>query len=543
MKTILILMILIVSSLKSNSQVTQEWEARYNGPSNSIDRGGSIVYDNSGNVFVTGSSNGNGSEYDFVTIKYNPSGNQEWIAIYNGPGNSDDYGAAIALDNSGNVYVTGSSIGVGSDLDYATIKYNSDGVLQWVARNNGIHNSGDYSYLLSIDNAGNVYVSGHEGIIDSSELCTIKYNNNGELQWIARYNGPGNLYNHTSSLVLDDLSNAYITGSTTGIGSGIYDYVTIKYNSFTGNQEWVANYNGPENLSDEANSSAIDKSGIIYVTGTSSDNVNQSSCATIKYNSNGIQQWAVRFRGTNNSNAFGSAVTSDEEGNVYVTGYSLNNVTDYDYLTIKYNSSGDELWAVNYNGTANGADIADFIAVDKFNNIYVSGSSQGSGSDYDYLTIKYDSFGNELWTERYNGPGNGFDKPSSLKINDLNNLYLTGTSLGSGTEYDYATIKYSQSVGINQISTIIPEKFSISHNYPNPFNPTTKIKFDLKNSSLVKLVVFDMLGKEVATLVNESLNAGSYETEFDGSGLTSGVYIYRIETDTYNEVKKMTLLK
>jgi len=547
MKTILILMILIVSSLKSNSQVTQEWEARYNGPSNSIDRGGSIVYDNSGNVFVTGSSNGNGSEYDFVTIKYNPSGIQEWIATYNGPGNSDDYGSAIVLDNSGNVYVTGSSFGVGSNLDYATIKYNSDGVLQWVARYNGIHNSADYSYLLSIDNAGNVYVSGHEGIIDSSDFCTIKYNTNGEMQWVSRYNGPGNFYNQTTSLVLDDLGNAYVTGSTTGIGTGFYDYVTIKYNSVTGNQEWVASYNGPGpgNNFDEAFSSTIDESGNIYVTGSSNDNNSQGSCATIKYNSNGVQQWVARYRGTNNSYAFGYAIKSDAAGNVYVTGYSFNNVTDYDYLTIKYNSSGDELWAVNYNGTANGTDIADVIAVDNFDNIYVSGRSKGTGSDDDYLTIKYDSSGNELWTKRYNGPGNGNDRPTSLKIDDNGNLYLTGYSLGSGssTDYDYATIKYSQSVGINQISTIIPEKFSISQNYPNPFNPTTKIKFDLKNSSLVKIVVFDMIGKEVATLVNENLSAGSYESNFDGSKLTSGIYFYRIETENYSEVKKMTLLK
>jgi len=545
MKTILILMILLISSIKSSSQVSQEWVTRYNGSANSEDNASSIAYDTSGNVFVTGSSKGSGTDYDFVTIKYNPSGIQEWIVTYNGPGNSDDYGYAIALDNSGNVYVTGSSFGIGSNLDYATIKYNSEGVMQWVARYDGIHNSEDYSYLLSIDNAGNVYVSGHEGIIDSSEFCTIKYNTNGEMQWVSRYNGPGNFYNHTTSLVLDDLGNAYVTGSTTGIGTGFYDYVTIKYNSVSGNQEWVSSYNGPGpgNNFDEAFSSTIDESGNIYVTGSSSDNINQGSCATIKYNSNGVQQWAVRYRGTNNSNALGSAITSDAAGNVYVAGYILNDVTGYDYLTIKYNSSGDEIWAVNYNGTANNSDFAEYIVVDNYNNVYVSGSSAETG--FDYLTIKYDSSGNELWTERYNGSGNGSDRPSSFKIDDHGNLYITGYSLGSGSssDYDFATIKYSQSVGINQISTIIPDQFSISQNYPNPFNPTTKIKFELKNSGNVKLVVYDMIGKEVATLVDENLNAGSYETEFDGSGLTSGVYFYKIETNNNNEVKKMTLLK
>jgi len=545
MKAILILMILIVSSIKSSSQVSQEWVARYNGSANSQDLALSTAYDTSGNVYVTGYSNGNGSESDFVTIKYNPSGIQEWISIYNGPGNTYDIGAAIALDNSGNVYVTGSSYGVGSSSDYATIKYNSEGVMMWVARYNGIRNSEDYPILLSIDNSGNVYVSGTEGISDSSDICTIKYNTNGVMLWFARYDGPGNGTDYVNSLVLDKNGNVYLTGYSTGNGTGLHDYITIKYNSVNGFQQWASRYNGPGNYYDQSQSIALDEFGNIYVTGYSKDNDNQISCATVKYNTNGLQQWAVRYRGSNNSNTSGSAITLDSTGNVYVTGYILNNVTDYDYLTIKFNSSGDELWAVNYNGTANGADIADFITADKFNNIYVCGHSKGMGLDYDYLTIKYDSSGNELWTERYNGPGNGYDRPASLKIDDYGNVYLTGWSLGIGSnsDFDYATIKYSQSVGINQISSIIPDKFSISQNFPNPFNPTTKFKFDLKKSGIVKLVVYDMIGKGVATLVNENLNAGSYETEFDGSGLTSGVYFYKIEIGNYSEVKKMTLLK
>lgn len=100
-----------------------------------------------------------------------------------------------------------------------------------------------------------------------------------------------------------------------------------------------------------------------------------------------------------------------------------------------------------------------------------------------------------------------------------------------------------QTIGVNNISTIVPNNCSLSQNYPNPFNPSTKINFDIVKPGFVSLKVFDILGKEVATLVSENLSAGSYETDFDGSNLPSGVYFYRIETNEFTQVKKMILNK
>ena len=99
-----------------------------------------------------------------------------------------------------------------------------------------------------------------------------------------------------------------------------------------------------------------------------------------------------------------------------------------------------------------------------------------------------------------------------------------------------------------QISGNIPQNFSLSQNYPNPFNPVTKIKFSLPHSSnqgaeAVKLVVFDILGREAATLVNEKLSPGTYEVDWDGSNFNSGVYFYRIQAGSFIETKKMVLLK
>ena len=99
------------------------------------------------------------------------------------------------------------------------------------------------------------------------------------------------------------------------------------------------------------------------------------------------------------------------------------------------------------------------------------------------------------------------------------------------------------SVGINPISTILPDNFSLAQNYPNPFNPTTKIKFSLPENTSVKLRVFNILGKEVETLVNSRLNAGTYEVNFNASKLSSGVYFYKLEAGSFTDIKKMVLVK
>jgi Secretion system C-terminal sorting domain len=106
----------------------------------------------------------------------------------------------------------------------------------------------------------------------------------------------------------------------------------------------------------------------------------------------------------------------------------------------------------------------------------------------------------------------------------------------------------SMLVGVNLISTEIPTEFSLSQNYPNPFNPMTKVKFDVMSNvkgqmSNVRLTVYDALGKEVEVLVNQQLSAGTYEVDFDGTNLPSGVYYYILESEEFTQSKKMVLIK
>jgi hypothetical protein len=121
---------------------------------------------------------------------------------------------------------------------------------------------------------------------------------------------------------------------------------------------------------------------------------------------------------------------------------------------------------------------------------------------------------------------------------------LTDTAIVITDTLTYLLKIYTTSItsGVS-LTSDMPEHFLLNQNYPNPFNPTTQIKFDLKNSGFVKLIVYDILGREVKILVNEYKPAGSYEVQFDASNLTSGIYFYKLSTKNYTSVKKMVLMR
>jgi hypothetical protein len=123
------------------------------------------------------------------------------------------------------VYVTGTS-----ELNYTTIKYNAAGVQQWVAAYDGPGNSFDEANALTVDAAGNVYVTGGSRVnfFIPEDFATVKYNTAGEQQWVARYDGPGNSFDFATDIALDPIGNVYVIGQSTGIGT-LYDYTTIKY--------------------------------------------------------------------------------------------------------------------------------------------------------------------------------------------------------------------------------------------------------------------------------------------------------------------------
>jgi uncharacterized delta-60 repeat protein len=437
--------------VKYDSDGVEQWEARYNGPGNDWDDATALVLDSSGNIYVTGNSSGFHTDFDYATVKYNAAGVQQWVARYNGPGNDWDMARALAVDTAGNVYVTGYSSGSGIYDGYATVKYNSAGVEQWVARYSGPGNFDDRAKALTVDGSGNVYVTGASW--DSGffyDYATVKYNSAGVEQWVVRYDGPGNSYDRATALALDRAGNVYVTGASWDSGTS-RDYATVKYDS-DGVEQWEARYNGPGNGTDQAVALAVDGSGNVYVTGESWYSGFSYDYATVKYNSAGVEQWVARYSGPENDYDEARALAVDGSGNVYVTGSSSGSGTYADYVTAKYNSAGEAQWVVRYDGPGNSHDRATALVVDGSGNVYVTGQSSGSAfASGDYATVKYNAAGVEQWSARYNGPGNFSDGAVALAVDGSGNVYVTGYSSGSDTFpfTDYATVKYN-SAGVQQ---------------------------------------------------------------------------------------------
>jgi hypothetical protein len=307
---------------------------------------------------------------------------QAWVAIYSGV--FDEEAAAIAVDGVGNVYVTGSS-GAPDSYRYVTIKYNAFGQEAWEAGYNiplGI----SFARAIAIDRSGNVYVTGTSGTFTfgDNDYATIKYNNSGQQQWVARYDGPNNSDDRATAIAVDRAGNVYVTGSSEN------GYATVKYDSL-GQQQWVAEYNGTGNGTDQAAGIGIDGSGNVYVAGTSVDSVGLPNYATIKYDSGGQQQWVARYMGPDNLGDYATAIAVNSSGNVYVTGESWSDETGSDYATIKYDSSGQEQWTARHNGADNLEDYPVGIAIDRLGNAYVTGASRADPIQYnwDFATVKY----------------------------------------------------------------------------------------------------------------------------------------------------------
>ena len=407
-KKLIILVVLVFISIPVFAQsVDTSWIRRYNGPGNDHDAAFAIAVDFSGNVYVTGESYGNGCSYNYLTVKYYPNGDTAWVRSYDG-GDGDE-ASAIAVDDSGYVYVTGQSWGVDSYYDYVTIKYYPNGDTVWIRRYNGPGNVQDRARGIAIDDSGNAYVTGTSG--------TVKYDTNGNQLWVDSLSG--------SAIAVDASGNVYVTGSAG----------TIKYNTY-GNQLWIQKWGGIDIV--------VDIFGNAYVTG---NNLGLSVYATIKYYSNGDTAWIRTYNGLGNPVDINEArsISVDDSGNVYVTGHSWSGASRYDYGTIKYYPSGDTAWVRRYNGPKNFSDWASAIGVDNSGNVYVTGYSaqlKTSPYNYDYASVKYDKDGNKCGVARYNGPGDDEDIPTDMVVGRYGYAYVTGWSYGIEALGDYATMKY-----------------------------------------------------------------------------------------------------
>lgn len=527
------------------------WNVRYNGPFSSQDSAAGIAVNGNGQVFVTGWSIGSGTARDIVTLRYSQfNGDSVWVNRYNGSSNLDDNPSAIVADNNF-VYVTGWSFAPSRDI--ITIKYNvADGSIVWVKTYNGTGNGGDYGLAIAIDPSGNTYVTGRSDVGGSQKFTTIKYDVAGNVVsgWPSVYTGGlSGTFDESHAIQVDGSGNVYVTGFSSSDGSvSARDYLTLKIDG-SGTVQWAKKYNGNANLEDNAVGLVLNTTGsvgaVLYVTGYSTRIGTSLDYVTLKYlTSSGDTIVSAVYNGPSSSSDQAVAITSDPFDNIYVTGSSINGSGYSDYATVAYNQFLGQSWVQRYTLSTT-YNYAKGILYDTSGFVYVTGSSTGSGTGLDYLTVRYNSVsGNLSWFKRENGAANGNDYAGGIASSGPYNIYITGSAnWGTPTGLDFYTIRYSEDIGVIPISKNKPVSFSLYQNFPNPFNPSTSIRFDVPKSSFVRLTVYDVLGRNINTLVNEQVLAGSYEVKWDASGVPTGIYFYKLVSDNYVETKKMILVK
>jgi len=377
---------------------------------------------------------------------------EEWVRRYDGA-NREDKAVGVGVDGAGNVYVVGSSQNSNGLDQIVILKYNANGNVEW-SRQYGLPENSNTAYAMTVDNAGNIYVTGTFQT-STKDIVTIKYDTNGNRLWAKHYAAtadPGISLepdDTPASIAVDRNGNVCVVGHSIPGDDSYTEFVTLKYDA-AGNELWAAKQRFDYGAATDI---AIDVSGNVYLGGYArlTRGFNQDYLA-IKYDSAGRLRWWTNFD-VDGGGDFAYAIAVDAAANVYLAG----DVTFFDeaddgfeinstFGTVKIDSTGQPLWLIG-EGTnfSDAGESARDVAVDAQGNIYVTGFAEWSPGNIDFLTVKYDIEGNQAWIRNYTGPGSFLDAASKLVIDYAGNVYVTGFStrfINGFYQDDYTTVKY-----------------------------------------------------------------------------------------------------
>jgi hypothetical protein len=570
-------------------------------------------------LVVTGTSVDSG--YDYFTIKYNPAtGDSVWGARYNGNGLGNDIARAIIVRTSSEVYLTGSSQSDSGDYDYLTIRYNgTTGVPVWISRYDGGVNGNDHAYALSLQSSSRVFVTGKSVQPGSfNDIGTVRYNqNNGAEGWVADYNGTAN--DDDGGIATVGGGSPYVLGYASNAGVG-RDFAILQYNGSNGSLGTNFVYNGTGNSTDAP--AAIAASGsAVYVCGSSKATPKGSDFITIKYN----DPAQLKYRSFVQDSLLIKAVNLKLAGTVANNGNVRDETFNRAYPKIKAGFPGAPGGLVIGNARPDSATAYGWIRIDKgtaaaqflphhmiargfdayATSVFVGEKKNPKVTKFDdhlvgellALRVAIGASDAEITPPTF-GELTYNDGDTSNHFNGLT-LRQLATTIDNYLTYwrKYPAINWNQldstvsrvnrafvgkvrvvatqplvvtgavlidSVTFLQaaaatpapqplafapnsiIETTDPERYTLYQNYPNPFNPSTTIMFDLPKDALVTLKIYNVLGQEVATLLDsEPLDLGDHEVQFDARMLASGTYFYRIIANNgeFQQIRKMLLLK
>jgi len=394
--------------LKYSPNGTQLYAARYSPTNGATSPATGFALDQNGNTYMTGGAGGISGQ-NGATVKFDTNGPVAWAAPY--PGND------VAVDTNGNVYVTGFS-----QATFATVKLNSQGSNVWTRTYVWVTSPGNpvaVSQKVAVNNAGNIYVAGWADYVSYYQngqwnyytLPTLlMYDPTGNLVWA---NAPFNSYNWGTmiGLIPDNQGNVYVAGN----GDNTYQTAKIDAN---GSGIWVG---GAHFVGVPASGMALDDNYNIYLTGARYFNVKVDS-------TNGSLVWYV-YQSAGQANG----IALDHSANIYVTGFINAGVSSNDWETVKYDSNGNQQWVIFYNGPANGNDAATAIAVAPDGSIYVTGYSANTSGGVDITTIKYGNLTNlqkksdgTVQLQFFGSPGQSYNFQATTD-------FLSWTNLGSSS--------------------------------------------------------------------------------------------------------------
>lgn len=554
----------------------------------SSDIAADVACDAAGNVYVCGNYyRADGSSYDIFVRKYSPSGSVIYTTVIAEPVinvSSHEYSYTMYVDAAGNVYHSGTTNAYFRGYDWITTKLTPGGSVQWqkVVTSAGAR-SDDPKKIIVNEANGNVHVLGQiRDAFNYMDITTVTYSANGDSLW-SKTEAISGTNDTPMDIKMDNAGNVYILGVT----SGLY---TIKY-SPSGSTLWqTQSFQGQIGYGMGTGAYwgglYVKGDGTSYLTISRGFPVGQGGPGYAKINSNGVPQWTTTYRrGTDPEAPVGVAVNS--AGDIYSGIWTDGGSTGMDFTAIKFSETNSSIYEfprnnlnkpitdnqntfdtinVNIPGDIPAQNISDVnIRIDTVlhtndsdlefylihNNITDTLIYQAGGSGDNFIGTILDDQASTLIANG-SAPFTGLFKPSKpLSVfnggNANGNWILKVYDRASGNTGTLKawtlTVTTQQTSGVQNIGGKIPKQFSLSQNYPNPFNPMTNVRFQMPKSGFVKLVIFDVLGREVETLVNEQLKTGTYEVDWNASEFPSGVYFYRLEADGYTDAKKMILVK
>ena len=530
----LTLAIFVLLAMNCFSQINLEWNKRSSNfiPNNLISKNQSVAIDSYQNIYTAICYKQESQKENTLNIiKYSNTGNKIWekeifINISSG---IDITPCFIKALSSGTITVVYNFIDSTNFNKIGVLMYNQAGNLIHQNVYGGTNSESCYANSICTDKYGSFYITGYFSNGSSAYCNTIGFDSTGNYKWAHRFPQ----YSYGNDITADSLGYIYMCGSADTMYSNKPYTLTVKYDN-TGNLIWKRFFgfvNGTMSGYDIATKITLDDSLNVIIGGTAF--VTGYQFVVVKYNKYGVRKW-YRL----NSTLMGvDDITTDSKCNVYASGYQEESTGK----VIKYDANGNQK-----NMFYNDNEYISKIKFYKTNFIYSLGGRHINNQDLltfsildtNLITTSYyifdpDSSNTHYW--------------ASLCFDNYGSVYAAGIYNYNISTFNYFSnffiSKLSQTLGITNISNGIPDKFSLSQNYPNPFNPSTNIKYQIAKNSFVTLKVFDILGKEIATLVNEKQNSGTYESTFDARGLTSGVYFYRLTAGDFSETKKMLMIK